>query len=482
MRRRRVSSRSDASPRRVAERWRSAAGDWRAACAAALDDGERFCGAFADGARDRAALARARSRAAPTTRVLAHRRRRGRAADDRRPRSRRRLGRARGARPATASRFAGHEPLRPLVAHPRRHAELDRPGRGRGRPPGRGRADPRRRDRVGPLPLPRRRRAHPAPRPAPLLQAPRARARRRGAALARGLAYRPARLRRLRGRQLGRLRAGRASSALGLVAARERCAARARCCSSSSASTTTSTTSPRSAPGSASRREHGLRRAEGAGACGSTSELTGHRFLFGTIEVGRQSRSSCRRPRPSAPGASCASWRGDAALGLARARASPPRSRRGSTAWGCSSADDAARLGARRPGGPRRRGRGTDARSDEPRPLVRPGFSPAVPPDAPTGDVAARLELRAARARGDLRAARRPARRAGLRPAPRRPGRRPARAIGVGRVESPRGETVCAVERDGVLAPATAPAHRLLRQLAGAGPRHARATSCPTSR
>ena len=97
---------------------------------------------------------------------------------DRRSRSRGRLGRARGARPA-------RRPLRrPRAAaaarRPRPGARaLDRAGPRRRRLPGRRRADPRRRDRVGALPLPPRRRSHPPPRRAALLQAPRARARRR---------------------------------------------------------------------------------------------------------------------------------------------------------------------------------------------------------------------------------------------------------------------------------------------------------------
>ena len=81
---------------------------------------------------------------------------------------------------STASRFDGHEPLRPLVDHDPDLARWTVPVRGQRPVPGRRRADPRGRDRVRPLPLPRRRRADPPPRPAALLQAPRPRARRRG--------------------------------------------------------------------------------------------------------------------------------------------------------------------------------------------------------------------------------------------------------------------------------------------------------------
>ena len=75
-------------------------------------------------------------------------------------------------------RFAGHEPLRPLVDHSSRARALGAAPRRR-RLRGRRRADPRRRDRVGPLPLPPRRRSHSPSGRAALLQAPRARASRR---------------------------------------------------------------------------------------------------------------------------------------------------------------------------------------------------------------------------------------------------------------------------------------------------------------
>ena len=97
--------------------------------------------------------------------------------DDRRPRPGREWD-EREAHDLHGLRFAGHEPMRALVAHVR--LRLDRAGPRARRAPGRGRPDPRGRHRVRPLPLPCRRRADPAPRPTALLQAPRARARGRG--------------------------------------------------------------------------------------------------------------------------------------------------------------------------------------------------------------------------------------------------------------------------------------------------------------
>ena len=83
-------------------------------------------------------------------------------------------------------RFAGHEPLRPLVDHDLRLDRWTVPVRGHDAyqvavgPIHAGR------DRVRPLPLPRRRRPHPAPRRAALLQAPRPRAGGRGEDARRG--------------------------------------------------------------------------------------------------------------------------------------------------------------------------------------------------------------------------------------------------------------------------------------------------------
>ena len=220
----------------------------------------------------------------------------------------------REARDLHGVRFAGHDPLRPLVDHDATWA-AGRCRSRRRRLPGRGRADPRRRDRVGALPLPRRRRPDPPPRRAALLQTPRPRAGRRGRALEQAAASsrapaRPARW------QTASPTPRPASSARPHPDARgwpgpDR-AARAGahleppqrhlggvCRVGSPPATPVSPRSP-----------------NGPGA--STPLLTGHRFLFGTVRVGGSALDLDRRPgrprarswralraRPIAAGASC---------------------------------------------------------------------------------------------------------------------------------------------------------------------------------
>ena len=222
--------------------------------------------------------------------------------------------------------------------------------------------------------------------------------------------------------------------------------ARARCCSSSSASTTTSTTSARSAPASASRPARWRSPRSRSARSGSTRGSTGHRFLFGTVAVGARRARARRSERPTPRAAALRELRADAARGVARARVrrlgagAARRRRRRSTRDGrrCASAPSA-------------RPRARPACATTPATTARgsPTTASRPPrPRAPTGDVAARLQLRAAELEAtcdvldDLLAG------------PVAPGRRRDRArrraaLGVGRVESPRGATLCAVELDG---------------------------------
>jgi Ni,Fe-hydrogenase III large subunit len=170
--------------------------------------------------------------------------------------------------------------------------------------------------------------------------------------------------------------------------------------------------------------------------------LTGHRFLFGSVSVGASrlavsgyDAAAARRELAGLGRDVAAAWRGllfDASL-RARLRGAGPLPR-----------DEALRLGtvgpAARASGVRR-----DARLDSPR-LWYAGFQSVAPPE-PAGDVAARAEVRALEVAQTLGlldealAARVGA--AGTEP------RGTAEGHGVGRVEGPRGETVCAVELDG---------------------------------
>ena len=207
--------------------------------------------------------------------------------------------------------------------------------------------------------------------------------------------------------------------------------------------------------------------------------LAGHRFLFGSVEVGASAldlaaalvdraragaaRAAARRRRR--PGASSSS---------------PPRSRPGSTASGVLGRDDAAAPRRGRSRRPRGRGAAGHPRR-QPAALVRLVFRrgasrPAPRATSPPGSRCGRSSWSRSSATA-RRAARRPDR------APTRRARlaRPRR-VGVARVESPRGrDGLRRRAGDGRVA-APAPAHRLLRQLAGAGARRRRATSCPTSR
>ncbi|HEX6024068.1 MAG TPA: NADH-quinone oxidoreductase subunit C [Solirubrobacter sp.] len=169
------------------------------------------------------------------------------------------------------------------------------------------------------------------------------------------------------------------------------------------------------------------------------AELTGHRFLFGAVAVGRgelaldaattgRARTELRELRADA----AAAWRSleFAASMQARLDGVGPLERA-----------DAERLGTV---GPAARASGVrhDVREHSPR-LWYGGFVPAGPRE-PTGDVAARLQVRAAEIEStcDLLDE--------ILTGPVRPGaterRNGTSTLGLGRVESPRGATTCAVE------------------------------------
>jgi Ni,Fe-hydrogenase III large subunit len=170
--------------------------------------------------------------------------------------------------------------------------------------------------------------------------------------------------------------------------------------------------------------------------------LTGHRFLFGSVAVGESrlavppnDAAAARRDLAELGRDVAGAWRGllfDASL-RDRLRGAGPLPR-----------EEALRLGtvgpAARASGVRR-----DARLDSPR-LRYPGFRPAAPPE-PVGDVAARTEIRALEV-ADTLALLDEALSARVGPGGAEP-REAAGEHGVGRVEGPRGETVCAVELDG---------------------------------
>jgi Ni,Fe-hydrogenase III large subunit len=169
------------------------------------------------------------------------------------------------------------------------------------------------------------------------------------------------------------------------------------------------------------------------------AHLTGHRFMFGAVAVSRsdlvcdettveQARSRLREIRSDA----AAAWRDLEFAGSMQARLDD---------IGILSHDDAVRLGAVGPAA-RAAGVDQDTRTDSPQ-LWYSGFAPARLPNA-TGDVAARLRIRAAEIETacDLLDE--------LLAAPIEPGvastRRAPTTLGVGIAESPRGQTACTVE------------------------------------
>ena len=174
-------------------------------------------------------------------------------------------------------------------------------------------------------------------------------------------------------------------------------------------------------------------------------DLAGHRFLFGSVEVGS---SALDLPSPVVDRA-----RGELReLQQETARAwreiqFAPSVQSRLEGVGVLGHDDAVRLGAVGPAA-RAAGLTVDARSDSPGLWYGASFSVAVPPGA-RGDVAARIEVRALELievfsiLEDLLSG-------PVRPGAASPDGAPA-ALGVARIESPRGETVCAVEHEASL-------------------------------
>jgi Ni,Fe-hydrogenase III large subunit len=171
-------------------------------------------------------------------------------------------------------------------------------------------------------------------------------------------------------------------------------------------------------------------------------ELSGHRFLFGSVAVGA-SHLQLQAPAARRARDQLRELRADAVLACREIHFSASVQAR-LDGVGVLDRDAAARLGACGPAA-RASGLAHDTRSHSPA-LWYGSFAPARPTQA-SGDVAARLEMRAVELESsfelldDLLSET-------IEPGVAGPGE-PGAAIGVARVESPRGETVCAIERDG---------------------------------
>ena len=172
------------------------------------------------------------------------------------------------------------------------------------------------------------------------------------------------------------------------------------------------------------------------------AQLTGHRFLFGSVRLGASTMSVESRAANELRAAiaeigadAAAMWREIRMNGSVRDRL---------IGTGVLAPDEAARLGTCGPAG-RASGATHDARAHSPL-LWYPEFTPTRLND-PVGDVAARLEIRA----GELVTC--CAILAELLRTPITPGRIDARGhatnLGIGVVESPRGQTVAALEHHG---------------------------------
>lgn len=173
-------------------------------------------------------------------------------------------------------------------------------------------------------------------------------------------------------------------------------------------------------------------------------ELAGHRFLFGSVAVGAGAFSLGPQAADAARGAlrelradAAAAWRELEFAGSLQARLD---------GVGVLDREAATRLGATGPAA-RAAGLRADARSESPRLWYGGGFA-AGEPRATTGDVAARMELRAVELETthellDELLASRP-----LTPGATKP-EGASRLLGVSRVESPRGATLAAVELAG---------------------------------
>jgi Ni,Fe-hydrogenase III large subunit len=168
--------------------------------------------------------------------------------------------------------------------------------------------------------------------------------------------------------------------------------------------------------------------------------LVGHRFLFGSIEVGR-SRVGLSSALVDRARAELLELRHDTARAWREIQFSPTVQSR-LDGVGVLARDDAARLGTVGPVA-RASGLTLDTRAHSPGLWYGSSFAASVAPAA-GGDVAARLEVRALELVEVFSILE------DLLSAPVRPDRAnlagPAASIGVARVESPRGETVCVVE------------------------------------
>ena len=172
------------------------------------------------------------------------------------------------------------------------------------------------------------------------------------------------------------------------------------------------------------------------------AELCGHRFLFGTVGVGGSKfeldGAAVRAARDELAAVRAEAW---SAWRELRFNASFQDRLPG---IGVLDAEDVARLGTVGPAA-RAAGVAEDARASAHR-LAYGDFTPVVPERA-AGDVQARLEQRALERLPQLELLEalldRPLRQAAAEPSG------PENAIGIGRVESPRGATLCVVERTG---------------------------------
>jgi Ni,Fe-hydrogenase III large subunit len=175
------------------------------------------------------------------------------------------------------------------------------------------------------------------------------------------------------------------------------------------------------------------------------TELAGHRFLFGSVQIGG-SALYLSDPGAHALRAKLTELATDFERTWRELRFSASLQAR-LDGVGVLARSDAIRLGASGPSA-RASGVALDARTASPGLHYPKAFTPAIPA-SPAGDVAARLEIRALELRDSFALLDDLLRR------PVRPGDAEQRGdgvdgLGVARVESPRGETLCALElRDG---------------------------------
>jgi len=170
------------------------------------------------------------------------------------------------------------------------------------------------------------------------------------------------------------------------------------------------------------------------------ARLTGHRFLFGTVHIGR-SELTLHRDDVRAAADEVAALRGDARRGWHELRFNRSFQDR-LPDIGIVDASTATRLGAVGPAA-RAAGLAEDLRASSPR-LAYDGFEPVLPERA-VGDVQARVEQRMLELEQTFEILERVLD-GRIAPAAATPGA-PAQPIGIGRVESPRGATSCILER-----------------------------------